>query len=316
MKRPIRAAKVKIERLVEEEEEDEEEEEAQNEETLPPRKKRRLYVDREKAQYAKELIDNKLSNKEMSMLLEMSIACVRKLKMKILNGTVDEMIDNSEEHYAKLEKAKGTNEKIDPDCDPLHVIEYLHEPVASTSSFGYERKPKVVLRDREMYMVRLLREHNIRTMDIAKMMKISERSVTRLLAKSREMEIIEYEADVVTDVEKLLADKDEILNEEMPSTPGESIGHQSFEPVVVNTDESKRQLGLSLLAMNVKTKDVALMLDVCEKTVQRWKVKMAQQQSQLSGDDAEVEADGHSVFEGLLETKEEVADYEYADYDE
>lgn len=87
--------------------------------TEPSRKKRRLYVDREKVQYARELIDNKLSNKEMSMLLEMSIACVRKLKTKILNGTVEELIDNSEEHYTKLEKTKNdvAAADMDPDCE-------------------------------------------------------------------------------------------------------------------------------------------------------------------------------------------------------
>lgn len=87
--------------------------------TEPSRKKRRLYVDREKVQYARELIDNKLSNKEMSMLLEMSIACVRKLKTKILNGTVEELIDNSEEHYTKLEKTKNdvAVADMDPDCE-------------------------------------------------------------------------------------------------------------------------------------------------------------------------------------------------------
>jgi hypothetical protein len=77
-------------------------------ETAPVQKKRRLYVDREKIQYARELIENQLSNKEMAMLLEMSIACVRKLKLKILNGTVEELIDDSEEHYTKVTKAKST----------------------------------------------------------------------------------------------------------------------------------------------------------------------------------------------------------------
>lgn len=93
------------------------EEENIEEATGPAPKKRRMLVDREKAQYAKELIDNKLSNKEMSMLLEMSIACVRKLKMKILNGTVDELIDNSEEHYIKFGKKAGSSATKDPDCE-------------------------------------------------------------------------------------------------------------------------------------------------------------------------------------------------------
>lgn len=104
-KRSVRKRQPKIEQTDEDEAENEEEilEEAQHSEA--PRK-RRLYVDRAKVQYARELIENKLSNKEMSLLLELSIACVRKLKLKILNGTVDELIDNSEDHYNKLGRGR------------------------------------------------------------------------------------------------------------------------------------------------------------------------------------------------------------------
>lgn len=79
-------------------------EDQQHEESsfLPP-KKRKFTIDREKVEYAKELVENKLSNKDMSLLLEMSIACVRKLKTKILNGTEEELIDNDEEYYRNLE---------------------------------------------------------------------------------------------------------------------------------------------------------------------------------------------------------------------
>jgi hypothetical protein len=65
-------------------------------------RQRRPFYDREKIEYATELMQNGLSNKEMSMLLELSIANVRKLKVNILNGTVDELIDDSAEHYSKL----------------------------------------------------------------------------------------------------------------------------------------------------------------------------------------------------------------------
>lgn len=78
-------------------------EDQEQEESLPLPKKRKFFVDRDKVEYARELIENKLSNKDMSLLLEMSIACVRKLKMKILNGSVDELIDNNEEYYRNLE---------------------------------------------------------------------------------------------------------------------------------------------------------------------------------------------------------------------
>lgn len=72
-------------------------------------------MDREKIQYAKELIDNHLTNKEMSELLELSIACVRKLKSKIQDGTAEELIDNTEEHYKKkktTEDSDGEHSKL------------------------------------------------------------------------------------------------------------------------------------------------------------------------------------------------------------
>lgn len=106
-KRPVRIIKPKLESDFEQDSGTEQDE------LKPVPKKRRLYVDREKVQYARELIENGLSNKEMSKLLEMTIACVRKLKMKILNGTVEELIDNSEEHYTNLGKKRETN--ADPD---------------------------------------------------------------------------------------------------------------------------------------------------------------------------------------------------------
>lgn len=143
---------------------------------------------------------------------------------------------------------------------------------ASTAhSYNYERKPKVVLGDREMYMVRLLRQNNIRTMDIAKLMKISERSVTRLLARSKDLSSIEFEEDFVAEVNKLLADKDLILNSELSSP--EASQSNDEEATSPRPENSKLQLASSLFAMNVKTKDIAKMLDVTEKTVQRWKTE-------------------------------------------
>lgn len=339
-KRPVRIKKVKVETFDEdaaEDNADDEDFQEDSEAVSATRKKRRLYVDREKVQYARELIENKLSNKEMSMLLEMSIACVRKLKMKILNGTVDELIDNSAEHYTKLGKVKeeaasSKSVAIDPDsefflkfqivsivgicflsADPLNFIESsYYNSVASTSSnsFGYERKPKVVLRDREMFLARLLRENNIRTMDIAKMMKISERSVTRLLAKARELDVIEYEADVIVEVDRLLAAKDEILNAE--TIIAESVVDHTENDPQTGKDDSKRQICSSLLAMNVKLKDIAKMLDVSEKTIQRWKAKMVKQQQQHD----EEEDNGHEVFRNLL-PKEEIEEdlEEYGEYE-
>lgn len=187
-------------------------------------------------------------------------------------------------------------------ADPLNFIESsfsYYTPSTSTNSFGYERKPKVVLSDREMYLARLLRENNVRTMDIAKMMKISERSVTRLLAKSRELTVIEYEPDVVAEVDRLLAEKDEILNSE--TILAESFVDQVENDQTTAKDDSKRQICSSLLAMNVKLKDIAKMLDVSEKTIQRWKSKMEKHQQND-------EEGHHSVFKNLLPKKEEFDD--------
>lgn len=101
--------KPKVEQSLQQEDEDIYYEEALPEQTSLP-KKRKLFVDREKVEYARELIENKMSNKEMSKLLELTIACVRKLKLKILNGTVDELIDDSEEHYTKVGKGDTDGE--------------------------------------------------------------------------------------------------------------------------------------------------------------------------------------------------------------
>lgn len=61
----------------------------------PTSKKRKLVIDREKLQYAKELFQNQLSFKEMAKLLDMSIGLVRRLKKKILDNTIEELIDPS-----------------------------------------------------------------------------------------------------------------------------------------------------------------------------------------------------------------------------
>ncbi|XP_070498653.1 chromosome partition protein Smc-like [Chironomus tepperi] len=227
-------------------------------EDTKPKRKRRAYLDREKVQYATELIENGLSNKEMSMLLEMSIACVRKLKTKILNGTAEELIDDSEEHYKRVNKSQDDKEE---GIDPLNVLPQIAMPTISQKT-SCERKPKVPLSDRDMYIVRLLRDNEIRTMDIAKMIGISERSVTRLLSKSRDLATVEYDQDILEEVERLISSKEMILNEVVD------------EPIADVSEESKENIGLSLLAMNVKTKDIAKMLDVGEKIVHKWKSKM------------------------------------------
>lgn len=51
-----------------------------------------------------------------------------------------------------------------------------------------------------MHIVRLLKERGVRTMEIAKMVDISERSVTRLLNKSKEFHVHQYGLDVLDEV--------------------------------------------------------------------------------------------------------------------
>lgn len=184
--------------------------------------------------------------------------------------------------------------------DPLNVTDYyVQEPVASTS-YVVERKPKTILRERDIYIARLLRENNIRTMDIAKMMKISERSVTRLLAKSKETAVMCYDLDIVVEVEQMLADKDTLLSAEVVIEELESSSAVR-EP----NDEAKRQVGNSLLSMNVAIKDIAKMLDVNEKIVNRWKIRLNKESAVLEVDE------GHTEFqEDMFEVDEEEVVYD------
>lgn len=238
------------------------------------KRQRRLYFDSEKVKYAIELMQNGLSNKEMSMLLELSIANVRKLKVNILNGTIDDLIDNSAYHYSNASK----------NDDPLDGL----DGASILVSCFPRRKQKANLTERDMHIVRLLRERNVRTMDIAKMVGISERSVTRLITKSREFHVHEYSIDVLEDVEKLMTVKDRILD-------GKAVDFKTIEPVEPSTDTSdfindnvsgedfpdssfsqnfisKSRISKSLIQMKVKTSEIAKMLDVTEKQVLKWKI--------------------------------------------
>lgn len=205
---------------------------------------RRSNLSREKVQYAAELVENGLSNKEMSMLLEMSVACVRKLKTKILNGTAEELIDDAEEHYKNINSDETG-------ADPLDDISEVYTPTTYSPKTKCERKAKVNLSEKDMFVVRLLREQDVRTMDIARMVGICERSVTRLLSKSKDMTDIVYEQDVVDEVERLLASRNDL-----------SCDFEANEPSTTSAenDESKENIALSLLAMNVKVTFLTFLL--------------------------------------------------------
>lgn len=151
-------------------------------------------------------------------------------------------------------------------------MDYTELPVVSPL-YVIERKPKTILRERDMFIARLLRDNNIRTMDIAKMMKISERSVTRLLAKSKDTAVMTYELDIVVEVEHMLADKEKLLCATEPGLPA------------AQNIETKRQVCKSLLSMNVSIKDIAKMLDLPEKSVQLWKACLQKESAETEMED-------------------------------
>lgn len=157
--------------------------------------------------------------------------------------------------------------------------------------YGFEKRPKTVLGEKEMLVVKILRERNVRTMDIAKMMQISERSVTRLLAKGRDVEYT-YDQCVLDEADRLEQDKDAILGNLDTSPTPQATSSQK----ITTNDKSKRQLGLNLLEMNVTIKDVAKMLDVTERSVRRWKCNTSANDSENDDDD------GHGIFKNLLDT--------------
>lgn len=206
---------------------------------------------------------------------------------------------------AKLLKVNWFNEHSSILDDPLNVLDayYSQQPVASTS-YTVERKPKTILRERDIFIARLLRENSIRTMDIAKMMKISERSVTRLLAKSKDTAVMTYDLDIVNEVNQMLDDKERLLS-------GETVSDElDCSPVArEQNSEAKRQVGNSLLSMNVTTKDIAKMLDVSEKTVQRWKTRL---QIEPTGVEIEEELETEEVLYEE-EPDEEIVYDEYED---
>lgn len=68
----------------------------------------------------------------------------------------------------------------------------------------------------------------------------------------------------------MLADKDKILNPDISAVVNVPVE----KPPTCQPDDAKRKLGINLLAMKVKMKDIANRLDVSEKIVQRWKARI------------------------------------------
>jgi predicted transcriptional regulator len=109
-----------------------------------------------------------------------------------------------------------------------------------------EKRGKIYMGEREVFIARLLKERGIRAVDIAMLMNVSERSVTRLLTKAKGLKSVKVDEDIVEHVNDLIDNKDEILERKMKTTPvlKESKGY----------DDTKRKTGMRLLSMNVKVR--------------------------------------------------------------
>lgn len=141
------------------------------------------------------------------------------------------------------------------------------------------------------------------------MMSISERSVSRLMAKMREKDVIDIDEEIIQEVRDLIAKKDEILSGEPYQTEELHEAESHEKPLPAN--DSKRQLAVSLLAMNVKTKDICKMLGVPEKTVHSWKLRKQQEQQFLEEYEEDVAEDHPEFIESFKEeTYEEYGEYE------
>lgn len=266
-------------------------------------KRRRFDIDKNTLQYARQLVANGMKIKEMVGLLDLPFYTVRRLRTKILNNVPDEeiiTITDPEEFYVKKEKEKvETNEsenEVDFSADPLNVNddfkEVVERPPPMALQYGYERKSKTVLSVREMILVKLLRESNVRTMDIARIMNISERSVTRLLTRSKQIGDLKITTELIEEAERLKAQKDipVVLEEMEPGKPN---------PICIAKPETaKMALAKNLLAMNVKLKDISKMLEVSLRTLTRWKANFEKQGEleMANGDDgSDDEVEVHPV---------------------
>lgn len=92
-------------------------------------------------------------------------------------------------------------------------------------------------------------------MDIAKMVEISERSVTRLLTKSKEFQLHEYSLDILDDVERLLSNYNVVFDAEALVDTKKEEEKDSSEDCTGSFSQnyiSKSRIGLDLIRMKVK----------------------------------------------------------------
>lgn len=116
------------------------------------------------------------------------------------------------------------------------------------------------LTDFDALVAHKLKENNVRTIDIALMMDISERTVTRLFNKARTLDTKKQNQEVDKIVDKFIEDQDQYRGTTKPRNKNKSKNSRvmtrravrSEKKEDVQDDNSKRQTGLRLLAMNVK----------------------------------------------------------------
>ena len=125
----------------------------------------------------------------------------------------------------------------------------IEEVLINVDPLNFGKTSKVTFTDRDAIMVKLLRDDNVRTMDIAKMMDISERSVTRLLAKAKLFENPMIDLTLLDEIKRMKQYK----------------ADEESTPIL---DRSKMEIFHNLLNMNVKSEDIAKMLNITEENVE------------------------------------------------
>lgn len=141
----------------------------------------------------------------------------------------------------------------DPLCDSLQDdSEELLSDQPKKKPFGNSTKKG--LTDIDALVAHQLKENNCRTIDIALMMDVSERTVTRLFLKAKTLDTEKENPEVDKIVSKFLEEQDKYRGATKPRNKSPKAGVSTRRTAVVDdeTDDSKRQTGMRLLAMNVK----------------------------------------------------------------
>ncbi|XP_070508775.1 glutamic acid-rich protein-like [Chironomus tepperi] len=191
----------------------------------------------------------------------------------------------------KVKEERNVVQEVD-DADPLDPLScvIIEESPTKPKPVSREvpRKPKTTLGKREICIAKCLRDKEIRTMDIAMLMNISERSASRLIHKGKDLNEDDIDQEILDHVDNLIENREELIGKR--PTPAVQVVH---EPKV--QDDSKKKTAFRMLAMNVRPKDIAKILNVSESTVKRWKEKM----------ETENTPGEHEIFSNLFAIKQE-----------